>query len=283
MSTCGRSRGSSRAVDAPRARATASAARSAPPARRRRRSMSGTCSASLSARRRRGRAAAAARWRAGRRTRSHRVAVGRRGGAVHEARRDELHARAAARQRAGQRVVVGRHVCRGIDELNAHPADILRPLGSRAHGPSRRPRGLRAARGCDDRGLLRHAAAQERVPARDPLRAPSRSSSRPTATATGTRPGWASTCRSPPRSRFSIMDGEGNEVRRLVDDRQLAGRRQAPLPLGRPRRRRGARARRRLPHARGPPRRGPRDRLGQARSASTPSRRAWRSCRPSRA
>ena len=41
-------------------------------------------------------------------------------------------------------------------------------------------------------------------------------------------------------------------------------RREAPLPLGRARRRRGGRARRRLPDAGGAPRRGPRDRLLQA-------------------
>ena len=59
------------------------------------------------------------------------------------------------------------------------------------------------------------------------------------------------------------MDGEGNEVRRIVDDRRAGRRREAPLPLGRPRRRRATGARRRLPHAGGPPRRGPRGRLVQ--------------------
>jgi hypothetical protein len=55
----------------------------------------------------------------------HFVAVGDRRRAVHEARRDQLHTGSAARQRGRQRVVVGEHVGRWIDELHAHPADIL--------------------------------------------------------------------------------------------------------------------------------------------------------------
>ena len=39
----------------------------------------------------------------------------------------------------------------------------------------------------------------------------------------GLDPGRASTCPSRREVSFSVMDGEGNEVRRLVDDRALAG------------------------------------------------------------
>ena len=54
-----------------------------------------------------------------------RVAVGRRGRAVNEARGDQLDPGAAAGERGGQGVVVRQDVCRGIDELNAHGTDIL--------------------------------------------------------------------------------------------------------------------------------------------------------------
>ena len=72
------------------------------------------------------------------------------------------------------------------------------------------------------------------------------------------------------------MDGEGNEVRRLVDDRRAGRRREAPLPLGRPRRRRRARAGRRLPDAGGAPRRGPRDRLDEADPGRPRAAARWR-------
>jgi hypothetical protein len=44
---------------------------------------------------------------------------------MHEARGDQLDTGPAAGERGGQGVVVRQHVCRGIDELNAHPTDIL--------------------------------------------------------------------------------------------------------------------------------------------------------------
>jgi hypothetical protein len=44
---------------------------------------------------------------------------------VDEARGDQLDTGTPASQRGGQRVVVWQHVCRGIDELNAHQTDIL--------------------------------------------------------------------------------------------------------------------------------------------------------------
>ena len=62
---------------------------------------------------------------------------------------------------------------------------------------------------------------------------------------------------------FMVVDSEGNEVRRLVTRAPAGGRREAPLPLGRPQRRRQSRPGRHLPDARRAPRREPRDRLGQ--------------------
>ena len=131
-----------------------------------------------------------------------------------------------------------------------------------------RPRGVRAARGCDDRGLPRHAAAEERVPARHPLCRQAASSSRPTATATRDDPGSASTF--PAGAGDLLGDGRGGQRGAPARGRPGAGRgRQAPLPVGRARRRRHAGARRPLPDAGGAPRRGPRDRLTQGDQAST--------------
>ena len=83
----------------------------------------------------------------------------------------------------------------------------------------------------------------------------------------------ASTSPRPPRCRSRSSTARATEVRRLVDDRELAGRPQVPLPLGRPRRRGQRRARRHLPPA---GRRGARRAAWSTRSrrcGSTPGRR----------
>ena len=81
--------------------------------------MSGTCSASFSDRRR---ARAPARTRARRAVEelAAPVARGLGDGAVGEAARVQLHLGARRRERRAQRVVVGRRVGRGVDDVDAH-------------------------------------------------------------------------------------------------------------------------------------------------------------------
>ena len=81
---------------------------------------------------------------------------------------------------------------------------------------------------------------------------------------------------------FMVVDAEGTEVRRIVSDRRLAGDAKHRWTWDGRARRRQRGAGRHLPDARGPPRREPRDRLGQGDRASTPCRRGRRSSRPSR-
>ena len=79
--------------------------------------MSGTCSASLTARRSR----ASRAWGGGAvEELAALVALGGRDGPVGEAAREQLDIGAGRGQRAAERVVVGRRVGRGIDDVDAH-------------------------------------------------------------------------------------------------------------------------------------------------------------------
>ena len=75
----------------------------------------------------------------------------------------------------------------------------------------------------------------------------------------------------PAKVTFSILDGEGNEVRRLVDDRQLAGDAKHRFRWDGRDDDGERRARRRLPDAGGAARRGARDRLVQADPRGPPA------------
>ena len=111
------------------------------------------------------------------------------------------------------------------------------------------PRRLRPARGRHGRRLLRHPVAEDRDPAGAALRRACRATSPRTATACATVSRVGFDLSEPAEVSFSVIDSEGTEVRRLVDDRELAGYPQAPLPLERPRRRRQRRSRRDVPAA----------------------------------
>ena len=135
-------------------------------------------------------------------------------------------------------------------------------LGSRLHVPATGSGGVRRAGGGDHRRLLRDAAAEERVPARDPLR----DQAGPLLAQRRRLPRRDARRLRPLRARRGDLLGRGRGGQRGAPDRgpgDARRRRQAPLHLGRPGRRRQPRAGRHLPHARRATRREPRDRLVQ--------------------
>ena len=69
------------------------------------------------------------------------VAVGRRRRRVREAARDQLDLDAGARERRAQRVVVGRRVGRGVDDVHLHRTPTIRGWPSRSPSASSTPAG----------------------------------------------------------------------------------------------------------------------------------------------
>ena len=169
---------------------------------------------------------------------AHAEAVHRRRGPVEVAAGEQLHVGAGARQRTRQREVVGRRVGGRVDELHAHRRAILAGTTRvvNTFPPVESSRLVRAvfaaARARHGRRVLRHPVAQDRGPAGAALRAPSRGTSRRTATACATLSRVGFDLSEAAEVSFSVIDSEGEEVRRLVDDRQLAGRHASTASAG---------------------------------------------------